>query len=372
MIYPLLPVFLSTVLGANASFIGAIEGAAQSVAALIKPLSGWWSDKVRRRKPLVVAGYVIATVVRPFIAIAQSATVVMGIRVVDRIGKGIRTAPRDALLADSTDTATRGKAFGFHTAMDNAGAVLGPLMAYALLTWFDVSLRNIFWLAAIPGALAIIVLVVAVKDVERHAGLSEARSTGLPSSENLGRRFWAYLGVVLLFTLGNSTDAFLLLRSHQLGVAVALAPILWALLNLVKAALGTWGGSLSDRVGRKPLIIAGWLVYAIVYFGFARATAQWHAWALMAGYGLFYALTEGTEKAFVADLVPESRRGAGFGWFNLAIGLGALPASLIFGAVWDSAGSPAAFTLGGVLALLAATTLVFVAPRREAELARSR
>lgn len=370
MIYPLLPVFLSTVLGANASFIGAIEGAAQSVAALIKPLSGWWSDKVRRRKPLVVAGYFIATAVRPFIAIAQTATVVMGIRIVDRIGKGIRSAPRDALLADSTDTATRGKAFGFHTAMDNAGAVLGPLMAYALLTWFDVSLRNVFWLAAIPGALALILLIVAVKDVERHREATTP-STGLPSSENLGRRFWAYLGVVLLFTLGNSTDAFLLLRSHQLGVAVALAPILWALLNLIKAALGTWGGSLSDRVGRKPLIIAGWIVYALVYFGFARATAPWHAWALMASYGLFYALTEGTEKAFVADLVPASKRGAGFGWFNLAIGLGALPASLIFGAIWDRAGSPAAFTVGGILALLAAITLVFVAPPREAELAKA-
>ncbi len=370
MIYPLLPVFLSTVLGANASFIGAMEGAAQSVAALIKPLSGWWSDRVRRRKPLVVAGYLIASVARPFIAIAQSAPVVMGIRVADRVGKGIRSAPRDALLADSTDTATRGKAFGFHTAMDNAGAVAGPLIAYALLTWFDVSLRNVFWLAAIPGALAVILLVVAVNDVERHAESSGA-PPGLPSTENLGRRFWAYLGVVLLFTLGNSTDAFLLLRSHQLGVAVALAPILWALLGLVRAALGTWGGSLSDRVGRKPLIITGWVVYAIVYFGFARATTQWHAWALMASYGIFYALTEGTEKAFVADLVPAARRGAGFGWFNLAIGLGALPASLVFGLIWDRAGSPAAFTLGGVLALLAATALVFVAPPREAIVARA-
>jgi MFS family permease len=358
MIYPLLPVFLSTVLGANASFIGAIEGAAQSVAALLKPVSGWWSDRVKRRKPLVVAGYFIATAVRPFIAIAQSATVVLGIRIVDRIGKGIRSAPRDALLADSTEPAMRGKAFGFHAAMDNAGAVLGPLMAFALLTWFDVSLRSIFWLAAIPGALAVIVLVVAVRDVDGATVRDGTPDLSHPGT--LGRRFWAYLLIVFLFTLGNSTDAFLLLRSNELGVNVALAPILWALLNLVKAVLGTWGGSLSDAMGRKPLIVAGWLVYAGVYLGFARATQQWHAWALMASYGLFYALTEGTEKALVADLVPASRRGAGFGWFNLAIGLGALPASLIFGVIWDRFGSPAAFLFGAVLAFASAILLTFV------------
>ena len=358
MIYPLLPVFLSTVLGANASFIGAIEGAAQSVSALLKLASGWWSDKVRRRKPLVVAGYFIATVARPFIAIAQTASVVFAIRIVDRIGKGIRSAPRDALLADSTEPDMRGKAFGFHAAMDNAGAVLGPLMAFALLTWFDVSLRNVFWLAAIPGALALLVLVVAVRDVEHpHAA---AGSLDMSSPGTLGKRFWGYLLIVFTFTLGNSTDAFLLLRSNELGVGVALAPILWALLNLVKALLGTWGGALSDRVGRKPLIISGWLVYAAVYFGFARATEQWHAWALMASYGLFYALTEGTEKAMVADLVPANRRGAAFGWFNLAIGLGALPASLLFGAIWDRAGSPAAFSFGAGLAFLSAAALVFL------------
>ena len=358
MIYPLLPVFLSTVLGANASFIGAIEGAAQSVAALLKLASGWWSDRVRRRKPLVVAGYFIATAVRPFIAIAQTATVVLGIRVIDRIGKGIRSAPRDALLADSTEPDMRGRAFGFHAAMDNAGAVLGPLMAFALLTWFDVSLRNIFWLAAIPGALALIVLVVAVKDVERATVADGAPDLSHP--RKLGRRFWTYLLIVFLFTLGNSTDAFLLLRSNELGVSVALAPILWALLNLVKAVLGTWGGSLSDAVGRKPLIIAGWLIYAAVYLGFARATEQWHAWGLIASYGLFYALTEGTEKALVADLVPAARRGAAFGWFNLAIGLGALPASLIFGAIWDRSGSPAAFSFGAALAFASAIALAFV------------
>ena len=367
MIYPLLPLFLSSVLGANASFIGAIEGAAESTAALLKLASGWWSDKLSKRKPLVVLGYGIATIARPFTAIAQTATQVLAIRLTDRVGKGIRTSPRDALLADSTDEESRGRAFGFHAAMDNAGAVLGPLIAFALLHEFHFSLRHLFWLAAIPGALAFIVLVVAVKDVEHRTLVSKAGSKPhLSMHEHLGRRFWLYLGVVFLFTLGNSTDAFLLLRSNQLGVAVALAPILWAFFNGCKAALGTWGGGLSDRIGRKPLIVTGWLVYALVYFAFALATQAWHAWALFAGYALFYALTEGTEKALVADLVPAARRGAAFGWFNLAVGLGALPASIIFGAIWDRAGSPVAFMFGASLALLAAIGMAIVAPGRKA------
>ena len=365
MIYPLLPLFLSTVLGANASFIGAIEGAAESTAALLKLASGWWSDKIKRRKPLVVIGYGIAAVARPFTSIAQSAYQVLAIRLTDRVGKGIRTAPRDALLADSTDDASRGRAFGFHAAMDNAGAVLGPLIAFLLIRQFDFTLRHVFWLAAIPGALAFIVLVIFVKEVEQHREPSKSTEANIDTKEKLGGRFWFYIAVVFLFTLGNSTDAFLLLRANQLGVAVALAPILWAFLNGIKAALGTWGGSLSDRFGRKPLIIAGWTVYALVYFGFAMATKQWHAWALFASYALFYAFTEGTEKAFVADLIPRARRGAAFGWFNLAIGLGALPASLIFGAIWDRSGAHTAFLFGASLAILASIGMLFVIPKRE-------
>lgn len=376
MIYPLLPMFLASVLGANASFIGAIEGAAESTASLLKVVTGWWSDKLSRRKPLVVAGYGLASFIRPFMALAQTATQVLALRVTDRIGKGIRSAPRDALLADSAHPEARGRAFGFHAAADNAGAVLGPLMAFfflrlqgvgsldgtrSLIGHDEQAIRNVFWLASIPAIVAVMILVIVVRDVPHMVEKDAAASDGKLGT-GLTRRFWVYLGVILLFTLGNSTDAFLLLRANQLGVPVALAPILWALLNFVKSATGTYGGQLSDRIGRKPLIVGGWLLYSAVYFAFGWATAAWHAWALFAVYGIFYGMTEGTEKALVTDIVPRTRRGSAFGWYNLAIGLGALPASLIFGAIWDRAGAPSAFVFGATLALLAALLMAFVAP----------
>jgi MFS family permease len=361
MIYPLLPVFLSAVLHASASAIGIIEGAAESTAALLKLVSGIWSDRVRKRKPLVVAGYALASFVRPLVAIAQSAGQVLAIRVSDRVGKGIRTSPRDALIADSVDPAIRGRAFGFHRAADHAGAVVGPLIAFAVLQWEAAPLRHVFWLAAIPGVIAVFVLLAMVKDVPREV---PAASHALHLKEPLGRRFWTFLGVVFVFTLGNSTDAFLLLRAAQLGVPVALAPILWAMLHVVKSASSTPGGVLSDRLGRKPLIVAGWLVYAVVYLLFGRATQAWQAWALFAVYGLYFGLTEGVEKAMVADVVPANRRGAAFGWYNLALGLGAFPASLIFGIIWDRLGSTAAFDFGAALAFGATVGIAVVAPGR--------
>ena len=380
MIYPLLPVFLSSVLGANASFIGAIEGVAETTASLLKLVSGWWSDKVGSRKILVVVGYGIATIVRPFTAAAHTARQVLAIRLTDRIGKGIRTSPRDALLADSAPAHARGRAFGFHAAADNAGAVVGPLLAFVLLKLQGVgsfegtthlqlhdeqALRNVFWLAAVPGIIAMVVLIVVVRDVPHREAEGKAAETSISDiGGGLTKRFWGYLVVVLLFTLGNSTDAFLLLRASQLGVPVAMAPILWALLNFVKSATGTYGGQLSDRLGRKPLIVGGWLLYAAVYFAFGWAAAAWQAWVLFAVYGIFYGMTEGTEKALVADIVPRTRRGSAFGWYNLAIGLGALPASLIFGRIWDMAGAPTAFAFGATLALIAAVLMAFVAPSR--------
>ena len=366
IIYPLLPLFLTSVLKASASAVGVIEGAAETTAALLKLASGWWSDRIGRRKPLVVFGYVLASAVRPLVALAQSSGQVLVIRVADRIGKGIRGAPRDALLADSVAREQRGKAFGLNRTGDHMGAVVGPLIAFAVLRWTTLDLRTLFLLAAIPGVLAVIALIVGVREPPRSAPPGPADGAQLPSLDTkLPSRFWAYLVVLIVFTLGNSTDAFLLLRASQLGVATALIPILWAFLHVVKAATSTPGGALSDRIGRTPLIITGWLLYAAVYIAFAYAHAPWHAWALFAAYGVYFGLTEGVEKALVADLIPASRRGAGYGWYNLAIGLGALPASVIFGMIWDRSGAGAAFTFGAAMSAVAAVGLVIVLSGRQ-------
>jgi len=367
MIYPLLPVFLTSVLGASAGFVGVIEGTAESTAALLKLASGWWSDRVSRRKPLVVAGYGIASIVRPLIAIAHSASTVLAIRVTDRIGKGIRSSARDALIAESVDPSIRGRAFGFHSAADNAGAFVGPLIAFAVMTFFFASLRTVFWLSAIPGALAIITVVAGPREVRRARGAAAREASAPDLSQPLGKRFWIFLSVIIVFTLGNSTDAFLLLRAAQLGVPVALAPILWAVLNFVKTVCNVPGGAFSDRAGRKPALFIGWTIYAVVYLLFGLASHAWQAWALFAAYGLFFGFTEGTERALVADMVPQERRGAAFGWYYLAIGIGALPASLLFGLVWDKAGSPTAFTMGAVLAAVSAVGLLFATPRSKGQ-----
>jgi MFS family permease len=355
MIYPLLPLFLAGTLGASAGMVGVVEGAAESVSAGLKLASGWWSDRVGRRKPLVVTGYVLASIARPLMAVAQSAAHVLAIRVTDRVGKGVRTAPRDALIADSVDAAIRGRAFGFHRAADHAGAVVGPLIAWGLLQHGGLSMRAVFALAAIPAALAVITVIVAVREprpAERHARIETPRLTTA-----LDRRFWLVLAVLFLFTLGNSTDAFLLLRASELGVPAALIPVLWAMLHVVKAGASIPGGALSDRFGRRPLLVAGWLLYAGVYLALGVAGMAWQAWMLFAVYGVYFGLTEGVEKALVADLVPPHRRGAAFGWFNLAIAAGALPSSVLFGVVWDAYGARTAFGMGAAFALTAAIGL---------------
>ena len=364
MMYPLLPVFLASVLGASASFIGVIEGAAESVAALLKLASGWWSDRVESRKGLILAGYVLASVVRPFTAVTHTAGQVLGIRVVDRIGKGIRSTPRDALIAESVDPSIRGRAFGFHAAADNAGAVVGPLVAFGVLYYWHTPLRTVFWLTAIPGAIAVLVLWIFVRDIP-HPVPTGIRPRLFGAA--LPGRFWAYLAAVFAFTLGNSTDAFLLLRARQLGVPIALAPVLWALLSFIKSATGTYGGTLSDKIGRKPLIVGGWLLYAAVYLAFGLAHAAWQAWLLFAVYGVFYGMTEGTEKALVVDIVPLQRKGTALGWYNLSIGIGALPASLVFGMIWDRAGAPVAFVFGAAIAFVASVGMTFVNTRTDVQ-----
>jgi MFS family permease len=370
MAYPLLPIFLTTVLGASATALGAIEGVAESTASLLKLVSGWLSDRLPGRKPLVVIGYGLASLVKPLIGLSRSAGQVMAIRVVDRIGKGIRTSPRDALIADSVAPSIRGRAFGFHRAADNTGAVIGPLIAFALLRFgHGIDLRRVFLLTAIPAALSVALLVFGLREVPRptlptkREGEGTPRpAAGSPRAAGLGARFWWLFAILTIFTLGNSSDAFLLLRATQLGIAPLLVPVLWALLNLVKALFNVPGGVLSDRFGRRPLLIAGWTIYAAVYLGFGLAGAAWQVWVLFAAYGLYFGATEGVEKALVADFVPAERRGAAFGFYNLALGIAALPASLIFGELVDHASARIAFLFGGGMALLAAIGICFVAP----------
>ena len=369
MAYPLLPIFLTTVLGASATALGAIEGVAESTASLLKLVSGWLSDRLPGRKPLVVIGYGLASLVKPLIGLTRSAGQVMAIRVVDRVGKGIRTSPRDALIADSVAPSIRGRAFGFHRAADNTGAVIGPLIAFALLRFgHGTDLRRVFLLTAIPAALSVALLVFGLREVPRPtlptmpAGEGTPRPAGALRAAGLGARFWWLFAILTIFTLGNSSDVFLLLRATQLGIAPLLVPVLWALLNLVKALFNVPGGVLSDRFGRRPLLITGWTIYAAVYLGFGLAGAAWQVWVLFAAYGLYFGATEGVEKALVADFVPAERRGAAFGFYNLAIGIAALPASLIFGELVDHASARIAFLFGGGMALLAAIAICFVAP----------
>jgi MFS family permease len=353
IIYPLLPTFLTSVLGGSVAAVGLIEGLADSTASLVKLGSGWLSDRLRRRKRLAVLGYALAAACRPLVAAATAPWHVLLIRFADRAGKGLRSAPRDALLAESSPPESWGRSFGLHRALDHLGAVIGPLLAFALIRILGESYRMVFALAAVPGALAVATIA---------AGVSEPPPLALPRASptlrlRLPRRLRGFLIVLLIFSLGNSTDAFLLLRAQLLGVRVALLPILWMVLHVVKSATSVPCGSLSDRLGRRRVILLGWFVYAAVYLGFAAASGTLQAWLLFAAYGLFFGLTEGTEKALIADLIPADERGMAFGFYHLTVGVAALPASLLFGVVWDWRGPAAAFTMGAALAALAATGL---------------
>lgn len=356
MIYPLLPFFLTTTLGAGAAFLGVVEGIAETTASMLKLASGWFSDRVRKRKPLVLAGYSIASISRPLIALAAAPWHILVIRFSDRIGKGIRSAPRDALLAESVDAGVRGRAFGFHRGADHAGAVLGPLAASGILLLAPGQYRLVFALAAVPAFISVLILWTRVHETASPARLEpKARFEGLGG---LPPAFKKFLFVIVLFTLGNATDAFLLLRAQQLGVDIALIPMLWAALHVSKMTWSVPGGALADRFGPRKAIVAGWLLYAAIYAGFAVANSEWQVWALFLGYGLFYGLTEAPEKALVAQLAPADRRGAAFGAYHFAIGVAALPASVIFGLLWQQAGAPVALFTGAGIALLA--TLLFL------------
>jgi MFS family permease len=369
-IYPLLPFFLTTALGAGPVALGLIEGVAEGTNSVLRIVSGRLSDRPRGRRRLVIAGYTLSSAARPLMACVTGWGQVLAIRFADRVGKGVRSAPRDALLAYWADGADRGRVYGFHRAMDHAGAVIGPLLATVFLLAAPGQYRTLFLLTAVPGAIAV-ALVWRVRDVDADQmrlpppGLEdstadrEAQSVASPQAP-LPRPFFAYAGVVAVFTLGNSTDAFLLLRLTEAAGGPALIPLVWALLHVVKSTLATPGGALSDRVGRKPVLVASWIVYAIVYAGFAMSEsfAALTSWLLV--YGVHFALAEGTERAIVADLAPAPLRGTAFGIFHGIVGLGSLGASLVFGVVWKTWGAPAAFALGASLALVASVLLLIV------------
>jgi MFS family permease len=374
MIFPLLPVFLVEQLHAGPAYLGLVEGAADAVASLVKLGSGVVADATPRRKPLVLFGYGLASAVRPCVAIASRPWHVLAVRLTDRVGKGVRSAPRDAMIADAAKERS-GRAFGFHQAMDNVGAVVGPLVATGLvaLGW---PLRRVFWLAVVPGVIAT-ALAAAVREEPRSRRTLGA-TAGAPASADpasrppIDRPLTLYLMIVGLFSLGNSSDAFLLLRARSVGLSTAAIPVLWSVLNASKVFWAFVGGDWADRVSPVRLIAAGWVVFALVYLGLAAATAPWQVWALFVAYGIFYGLTEPVEKALVKELAPARFRGRAYGAYNFVVGLTALPAGLVTGAIWRAAGAPIALGLSAVMAIIACGLLLawgaLVQPGRQAPL----
>ncbi len=367
MLVHLTPLFLTNVLGARTGVVGLIEGLAESAGSLLRILAGWWSDRMGRRKPLTVLGYGMAAAAVPMLLAARGWGLVGAARLLDRAGKGVRTAPRDALIADAVAPGQRGIAFGLHRAADTAGAMTGLLGALAVVWWLQhgaltldaATFRTIVALAIVPSILAVAVLAVGVREAARPPS---AAALGV-SLAGLDRRFRRFLAVMVLFTLGNSSDAFLVLRAQEAGLSVVGLLAVLVFFNLVYTLAAGPLGALSDRIDRRRLIVAGWGLYALVYLGFAGAGAGWHVWLLYAGYALYYAATEGVAKALVADMVPAEQRGTAYGAFNAAVGLAALPASVVAGVLWQGVGpwgglGPAApFVLGGALALAAGTLL---------------
>ncbi|MEW6555655.1 MAG: MFS transporter [Actinomycetota bacterium] len=358
MVYPLFPTFITEFLGAGAWFLGLVEGVADSIASLLNLFSGWFSDHIRRRKTLVVGGYTFSGASRGCLALVNAPWQAAVAWFCNRVGKGVRTAPRDALIADSCDPAGRGRAYGYHRSMDHTGALFGAAAASILISAFSLTYRPLFAIAFIPIAIGIILLLVGVRErpLPPCEGGASAERISL-SLRPFDRRFKWLLLAVFIFTMGNSSDAFLLLRARQGGgFSLALLPALWGVLHVVKAAVSIQGGTLSDRLGRKKVILGGWAIYVLAYAGFAFMTGYTAIWLLFVVYGFYYAC-ESVLKAFVADLVPANLRGRAFGIYNFTISVTVLPASLLMGLLWDTAGPAYAFLVGAALALAAMVVL---------------
>jgi MFS family permease len=363
MIYPLLPQFLMSVLGGNKTQLGIIEGAVESLSSWLKLAAGAWSDRTGRRKPFVVIGYTAAALARPAIALAGVPWHLLAARSVDRIGKGVRTAPRDAIIAASTSAGLRGTAFGFHRAMDHLGAAIGPVVAYFILRQWPDSLRSIFALTLLPGIAVIVLVAAGLREPKQGGQRREEELTG--GSTPLGIPFRIYMVALVVFTLGNSSDAFLLVRAGELGVASVHLPLLWFAFHVSKSLGNLIGGRLVDRIGPRLPLIGGWFVYAGVYVAFSMATTPLHVWVLFLGYAVYYSLAEPAEKTLVAKIVGPRRAGLAFGWYNFAIGIAALPASVIFGWLYEHHGPAASFGWGAALAMIAMLLIISVKePRR--------
>lgn len=359
MLYPLLPLFLRHELKASFAFIGLIEGIAETTASLLKFVSGWLADIIKRHKLLTLIGYALAGATRPVMAFVNAAYQVLLLRFVDRIGKGIRTSPRDALIANVCDENIRGTAFGFHRSLDHLGALIGPILASVLLALFGGGYRLVFLCASIPALASLFVLWFGVSEPRSNpvgeqlqAPTLSARSLFLSLSQFDARFRWLLVSV-FVFTLSNSSDAFLLLRASQCNVPEYAIPTLWTWLHIIKSALSMYGGMLSDRIGRAKAIALGWIIYALVYVGFGIASTPAHIWLLFTVYGFYFAMTEGAERALVAELTAEHLRGSGYGAFHFTVGMGMLPASLLFGVLWEAFGTSVAFMACAALSTLA-------------------
>lgn len=355
MIYPLLPIFLTSTLGATPLIVGMIEGAADGLASILKLGAGWISDRMPQRKPLVVGGYALAAGSRALIAAASVWPLVLAARLIDRTGKGIRSAPRDAMIADVTDPADRGRAFGFQRALDHTGAIVGPLIALLLLNVLHLEMRTIFYIAVIPGAVGVLMLLLLLKEEKRGERRRE-KGPDVP----LPRRFWGAITAIALFGLANSSDAYLLLQAHAAGVATSLLPLLWAAHHVIKSLFSTRAGAISDRVDRRWLLVAGWTSYAILYFIFPFARTMPSFFMLFVLYAIPFTLSEGAERAWIGDLVPPEGRGKSFGWYYLANGLCVLAGTALFGTLYERVSPSAAFWTGAGLALAAALWIVMM------------
>ncbi|WP_240419113.1 MFS transporter [Paenibacillus periandrae] len=359
MIVPILPLYLTTVLHVQVSSIGIIEGIAESTASILKLFSGWITDRFGKHKLLMIVGYGLSNLTKPLFALSGTWGQILLIRFSDRFGKGIRTSPRDALVADSTTKEERGKAFGFRRSMDALGAALGPLVAFGILAMYANNFRLVFWLSVIPGLVAVALILFFLKE-KRHD--ENQKKTSLPKIgfRNLDRGFIIFTLISTLFAVGNFSDAFLALRAQDAGMLPALIPLAFFALNMSSSIFSMPIGMLSDRIGRRPVLIYGFIIFALIYFGFGMAKSVMWIWILFIFYGLYYAFTEGIQKAYIADIVPEGQRGTAMGTYNAMIGIAALPASIMAGFLWQTFGPMVAFSTSSVIAIIAALLMIIL------------